>query len=130
MFKMKTNKFLLIFIVIFNYCLSEDGQDVEQEKTIINHDWKLNVVALGNGMLPIGQFENNKPFKALSLMVMRHYWLNEYKNSKNTQKISERNRSFWWLLILNFYGLIDSYVDHHLEDFPENIINDKEVESK
>ena len=33
--------------------------------------------------------------------------------------ISDRNRSFWWLLML-LNGIIDSYVDYHLKDFPEN----------
>ena len=127
---MKTNQFLLIIVLTLNYFLSEEVQNIENEQPVINHDWKLNVFSLGNGMLNIGQFENNKPLKALSLMAMKYYWLNEYKDSKNNQKISDRNRSFWWLLILNFYGIIDSYVDHHLKEFPEKEIIDEKVEGK
>ena len=26
----------------------------------------------------------------------------------------------FWGLMLNLYGIIDSYVDYHLKDFPEN----------
>ena len=51
---------------------------------------------------------------------MKYYWLNEYKDTKDNEDVSERNRSFWWLLFLNFYGIIDSYVDHHLKNFPDN----------
>ena len=53
-------------------------------------------------------------------MIMKYYWLNEYKSSKINENISERNRSFWWLFILNFYGIVDSYVDYQLKEFPEN----------
>ena len=39
-----------------------------ENQEILNHDWKLNVFSLGNGMLPLGQFENGKPLKAMSLI--------------------------------------------------------------
>ena len=118
MYKIKT--ILFVIIVSFNFSLTDDISDIPSNKEVINHDWKLNVFSLGNGMLPLGQFENNKPFKAMSLIAMKYYWLNEYKEAQNTSNISDRNRSFWWLLILNLYGIIDSYVDFHLKDFPED----------
>ena len=118
MYKIKT--ILFVTILSFNFSLTDDIIDISVNKEVINHDWKLNVFSLGNGMLPLGQFENNKPFKAMSLIAMKYYWLNEYKEAQNTSNISDRNRSFWWLLILNLYGIIDSYVDFHLKDFPEN----------
>lgn len=118
MYKIKT--ILFVIIVSFNFSLTEDISDISVNKEVINHDWKLNVFSLGNGMLPLGQFENNKPFKAMSLIAMKYYWLKEYNEAQNTSNISDRNRSFWWLLILNLYGIIDSYVDFHLKDFPEN----------
>ena len=118
MYKIKT--ILFVTIVSFNFSLTDDISDISVNKEVINHDWKLNVFSIGNGMLPLGQFENNKPFKAMSLIAMKYYWLNEYNEAQNTSNISDRNRSFWWLLILNLYGIIDSYVDFHLKDFPEN----------
>ena len=118
MYKIKT--ILFVIIVSFNFSLTDDISDIPSNKEVINHDWKLNVFSLGNGMLPLGQFENNKPFKAMSLIAMKYYWLNEYKEAQNTLNISDRNRSFWWLLILNLYGIIDSYVDFHLKDFPKD----------
>tara|TARA_Y100000590_G_C14937315_1_gene719887 strand:+ start:123 stop:485 length:363 start_codon:yes stop_codon:yes gene_type:complete len=114
---MNGNKYILVFIFIA-YLLSDDlNEDVTG---VINHDWKTNIFAIGHGMPNISQFENNKPFKALSLMLMKYYWLNEFNSSKINGNISDRNRSFWWLLFLNFYGIVDGYVDKHLEDFPKN----------
>ena len=118
MYKIKT--ILFVTILSFNFSLTDDIIDISVNKEVINHDWKLNVFSVGNGMLPLGQFENNKPFKAMSLIAMKYYWLKEYNEAQNTSNISDRNRSFWWLLILNLYGIIDSYVDFHLKDFPEN----------
>ncbi len=118
MYKIKT--ILFVIIVSFNFSLSDDINDISVNKKVINHDWKLNVFSVANGMLPLGQFENNKPFKGMSLIAMKYYWLKEYNEAQNTSNISDRNRSFWWLLILNLYGIIDSYVDFHLKDFPEN----------
>jgi len=127
---MRINIYLLVLIIVLSYSLCEDELQIEPKETVVNQDWKSNMFSIGHGMINIGQFENNKPFKALSLMAMKHYWLNEYRASKNSNNVSERNRSFWWLLILNFYGIIDAYVDNHLKEFPENIDKDNEVESK
>ena len=120
-------KFLLLILfssIIFN----EDIDKGKIDQKVFDNDWKTNVLALGNGMIPLGQFENNKPFKAISLMAMKYYWLNEYKNTKNNEDVSDRNRSFWWLLMLNLYGIVDSYVDFHLKDFPDNDIDNKKEE--
>ena len=127
---MRINIYLLVLIIVLSYSLCEDELQIEPKETVVNQDWKSNMFSIGHGMINIGQFENNKPFKALSLMAMKHYWLNEYRASKNSNNVSERNRSFWWLLILNFYGIIDAYVDNHLKEFPENTDKDNEVESK
>ena len=110
----------LFFIIIFNFIFAINVAESDTTKKIINHDWKLNVFSIGKGMIPIGQFKNNKPFKAFALMSMKFYWLKEFQLAKDISNISDRNRSFWWLLMLNLYGIIDSYVDYHLKDFPEN----------
>ena len=126
----KIIKSLLIIFIIINCCFSEEIEKNNPNQEIINHDWKLNVFSLGHGMIPLGQFENKKPFKALTLMTMRYYWLNEYQKTKKNGDISDRNRSFWWLLFLNFYGIIDSYVDYHLMQFPNDNIEEDKTESK
>ena len=118
------NKKILIYIILsFTFLFSENIEDNDTTKTVINYDWKMNVMSLGHGMPNLGQFENNKPFKALTLMLMKYYWLNEYKSSKINENISDRNRSFWWLFVLNFYGIVDGYVDYHLKEFPKEEIN-------
>ena len=113
-------KILLFFFILSksSFCMESEYQD--STKIMINDNWKMNVISLGFGMPNLGQFDNNKPFKAVVLMVMKHYWVNEFKVSKINQNISDRNRSFWWLFLLNFYGIVDSYVDENLKDFPEN----------
>ena len=45
--------------------------------------WKLNVFSIGKGMIPIGQFENDKPLKGITLMVMKFYWLKEFQIAKD-----------------------------------------------
>jgi len=121
---MKLKYPLICFILFFCFLKGNIYENNDTTNTVLNYDWKSNLISLGHGMPNIGQFENNKPFKALSLMIMKYYWLNEYKSSKINENISDRNRSFWWLFILNFYGIIDSYVDYQLKEFPDN----KEIE--
>ena len=120
------NKF--IFIILFGFIFCQDIIDSTSTKKIINHDWKLNVFSIGKGMIPIGQFENDKPLKAITLMTMKFYWLKEFQIAKDISNISDRNRSFWWLLMLNLYGIVDSYVDYHLKDFPTDDIKNKKDE--
>ena len=117
---MKHKNLLICFILLFCFLKASVNEVNDTTKTVINYDWKSNLISLGHGMPNIGQFENDKPFKALSLMIMKYYWLNEYKSSKINENISDRNRSFWWLFILNFYGIVDSYVDYQLKEFPDN----------
>ena len=116
----KKNILILCFL-LFTFSYAINIEDNDSTKLVINDNWKMNVISLGHGMPNLGQFDNNKPFKAVALMLMKHYWLNEFKIAKINENISDRNRSFWWLFLLNFYGIIDSYVDENLKDFPEDI---------
>ena len=117
---------LFLCILLFGIVLCQETTDSlsiandEQDK---NDAWKLNLYMIGGGIVPLGQFENNKPFKALTLAGMKAYWLNQLDKSTSGEEddISDRNRSFWWLLFLHFYGVIDAYVDSHIKEFPENI---------
>jgi len=121
--------FKFILIISIGFIFGDSPIKSDSTKKIINHDWKLNVLSLGKGMIPIGQFENNKPLKAIALMSIKFYWLQEFQIAKDISNISDRNRSFWWLLMLNLYGVIDSYVDHHLKDFPNNNKKEKKEEN-
>ena len=125
----KIKNILFISLVTCSFSFSDDV--VLENQEILNHDWKLNVFSLGNGMLPLGQFENGRPLKAMSLIAMKHYWLIEYNEAKKNSNVSDRNRSFWWLFVLNLYGIVEAYVDYHLKDFPKDEYNNKEnLESK
>ena len=81
----------LLFSIMFGINPVND----DSTKNIINHDWKLNIFALGKGMIPIGQFENNKPIKAIAMMGIKFYWLKEFQIARDINNISDRNRGFW-----------------------------------
>ena len=117
----------ILVIIFLGISFNQDVDLLEasksNENSINNDAWKLNLYCIGGGVLPLGQLENNKPLKALSLFALKAYWIDQMKKSTKGEKddISDRNRSFWWLFFLYFYGIIDAYVDSHMEDFPENI---------
>ena len=68
------------------------------------------------GYIPsLGQLYNKRPLKAFAMMGMKSYWLSEYYRSSKGNEIKDRNRSLWWLLILILYGMVDAYVDAHLD---------------
>ena len=120
------NKILTILSIGFIFC--QDDIDSVKIKTNLSDEniaWKLNLFPLGSGIIPLGQFENDKPIKGLSIFLMRFYWLNEFKDADNLSNLSDRNRSFWWLLFLYFYGIIDAYVDPHIDNVPE--VNENKI---
>ena len=120
------NKILIIFSIGFIFCQDDiDSVKIKTDLSDENIAWKLNLFPLGSGIIPLGQFENDKPIKGLSIFLMRFYWLNEFKDADNLGNLSDRNRSFWWLLFLYFYGIIDAYVDPHIDNIPE--VNDNEI---
>ncbi len=114
------NRFIIIFLISFVVCEDLDTQISKEES---NDAWKMNMLMLGGGLLPLGQLENNQPYKALSIFGLNYYWFNEFKEAKKNDDISDRNRSFWWMFFLTTYSIIDAYVDSHMKDIPleENI---------
>ena len=117
-------KYFFIFSLSFILCQDKvDSLAIKNDNSINDDSWKLNLYMIGGGLVPLGQLENNKPLKALAITGMKVYWLNQMKESKEGEEddISDRNRSFWWLFFLHFYGIIDAYVDSHINEFPENI---------
>ena len=52
----KIVRYLYLFLLL-GYILPDDLGSKDSVNQVINHDWKLNVFSLGNGMLSLGQFE-------------------------------------------------------------------------
>jgi len=127
MHKIKKYIIFIINLLIINGFLISDEAD-----SLINHNndaWKVSLVPIAYGIPSLGQFQNNKPLKGISLMAMKSYWYNEYNDSKKDNNISDRNRAFWWFSFLYLYSIIDAYIDSQMETFPEedenNIKEDK-----
>tara|TARA_Y100001968_G_C18796714_1_gene453747 strand:+ start:99 stop:476 length:378 start_codon:yes stop_codon:yes gene_type:complete len=117
------NKLLIIFIFSSVFA-SQDSLVVRNDPDMA---LKLNIIPFFGYIPSLGQLENKKPLKALTLMTMKSYWLEEYRNSKRTEDISDRNRSLWWMIALILYGAIDAHVDSHLENFPKDEVLDSLV---
>ena len=110
----------VLLVILFAFSFNQEQVD----SLIINNKndaWKMSMLPIGGGIVPFGQLENNKPIKALTIAWMRMYWYNELEKANKNDDISDRNRSFWWLIFLYFYGAIDAYVDSHLDIVPEMI---------
>ncbi|MBD23680.1 MAG: hypothetical protein CMG46_01535 [Candidatus Marinimicrobia bacterium] len=122
------NKLIILLILSFAFAQVETDslQSVQFEKDK-DTAWKLNMLPIVTGRMSLGQFYNDKPLKAIFLLSMKSYWINEFKLAKEIGDIGDRNRSFWWLFFLYFYGIIDAYVDSHIDDIPE--INKNEQKS-
>ena len=54
-------------------------------------------------------------------MAMKFYWYKEFNEAKDDERISNRNRAFWWFLFLYFYSIIDAYMDSQMDEFPEEM---------
>jgi len=120
-------KIIFIFAIMFNfYALSEDLDSLKVNSKA--DSWKMSVFPFAYNIPSLGQFNNNKPFKGLSLMAMKFYWYKEFNEAKDNEKISERNRAFWWFLFLYFYSIIDAYMDSQMDEFPEKMNINKEEE--
>ena len=117
------NKILIIFIFT---CLFA-SQDSLMNNQDLDLALKLNMVPFFGYIPSLGQLHNKKPLKALTLMTMKSYWLQEYKESKDDKNVSDRNRSLWWLITLVLYGAIDAHVDSHLDSFPKDEVLDSLV---
>jgi len=109
------NSKIVVVIFLGAFLISQDSLKISNDKEV----WKLNLIPAVTGFVPLGQLENDKPFKAIAIFALRHYWYNEFLIAKEINDISDRNRSFWWMFFLYFYGLIDAYVDSHLDQLPE-----------
>ena len=89
--------------------------------------WKMSLFPSFN-MASVGQLDNNKPIKALTLSALKYYWVSEFKIANKAMNLSNRSRAFWWFLFLYFYTIIDASIDSEMESFPDE--NEQLKESK
>ena len=104
-----------IYFIIFSVLVA-DSTNTEHKK----FDLKLNLIPC------VGQIKNEKYVKAGILASLQSYSVYNFSNYNKKGQIGKRNTYGWWSLGLYFYGIIDSYVDHHLKGFPSNKKQKKE----
>ena len=119
-------KIILSFFLTFNSYLF--CEEIDSLKVYKSDSWKMNLFPFAYGIPSLGQFNNDKPIKGLSLMAMKFYWYKEFNEAKDDGRISNRNRAFWWFLFLYFYSIIDAYMDSEMQEFPEKMNINKEEE--
>ena len=116
------SKYIIFFSIIsVLFCKDEIVDSKISESEVVSD---LNILPFFGYIPAMGQLQNDKPIKALSITLLRTYWLNQYKKTKDSGNISDRNRSLWWLVALLLYGSIDAYIDSELGDFPEDTLLD------
>ena len=120
-------KLLLIYCFFIGLSFSENVDSLSIKDKYKSDSWKMSLHPSFN-MVSAGQLNNNKPFKAITLTAMKTYWFKEFLKAQNNDKLSDRNRAFWWVLFLYFYSIVDAAVDIEMQTFPENDIQNKEVE--
>ena len=107
--------------------MSQHPDSLLIEDKDMNDSWKMNLHPSFN-IVSAGQLNNNKPFKAITLTAMKTYWFKEFLKAQKNDKLSDRSRAFWWFLFLYFYSIVDAAVDFEMQTFPEDDIQNKEVE--
>ena len=120
-------KLLLIYCFFIGLSFSENVDSLSIKDKYKNDSWKMSLHPSFN-MVSAGQLNNNKPLKAITLTAMKTYWFKEFLKAQNNDKLSDRSRAFWWFLFLYFYSIVDAAVDIEMQTFPENDIQNKEVE--
>ena len=120
-------KLLLIYCFFIGLSFSENVDSLSIKDKYESDSWKMSLHPSFN-MVSAGQLNNNKPLKAITLTTMKIYWFKEFLKAQNNDKLSDRSRAFWWFLFLYFYSIVDAAVDIEMQTFPENDIQNKEVE--
>ena len=120
-------KLLLIYCFFIGLSFSENVDSLSIKDKYKSDSWKMSLHPSFN-MVSAGQINNNKPFKAITLTAMKTYWFKEFLKAQKNDKLSDRSRAFWWFLFLYFYSIVDAAVDIEMQTFPDNDIQNKEVE--
>tara|TARA_Y100001960_G_C14338940_1_gene663817 strand:- start:161 stop:493 length:333 start_codon:yes stop_codon:yes gene_type:complete len=108
------NKSFFIFIFLLTFIFPDELKSQDKEK------WKVSLIPT------MGQIKNKKYLKAGILAITQSYSVYKCLEYDSNDKISKRNTYAWWFLGLYFYGIIDSYVDYNLKNFPNELDNKKE----
>ena len=119
------NILLICFFIGLSFSENLDSLTIENEYK--QDSWKMSLHPAFN-IVSAGQLNNNKPFKAITLTAMKTYWFKEFLKAQKNDKLSDRSRAFWWFLFLYFYSIVDAAVDFEMQTFPEDDIQNKEVE--
>jgi len=120
-------KLLLLSCSLIGLSFSETVDSLHIEDKYKSDSWKMSLHPSLN-MVSAGQLNNNKPLKAITLTAMKTYWFKEFLKAQKNHKLSDRSRAFWWFLFLYFYSIVDAAVDIEMKTFPEDDIENKEVE--
>ena len=120
------NNFFFFFLICFCLIYSNGETDSTLVKSIKVK--QINALPFFGYIPALGQLENGKPGKAILITALRTYWLDEYRKTKKTGNISNRNRSLWWLVALLLYGSVDAYIDSELGAFPEDTLLDSLIQ--
>ena len=119
---------LLTLMVMINFFYANEVDTLLLKEYNNNKDfWKMTLFPSFN-MASVGQLDNNKPIKALTLSALKYYWVSEFKVANKAMNLSNRSRAFWWFLFLYFYTIIDASIDSEMESFPDE--NEQLKESK
>tara|TARA_B110000263_G_C15172472_1_gene447538 strand:+ start:77 stop:457 length:381 start_codon:yes stop_codon:yes gene_type:complete len=119
---------LLTLMVMINFFYANEVDTLLLKEYNNNKDfWKMSLFPSFN-MASVGQLDNNKPIKALTLSALKYYWVSEFKIANKAMNLSNRSRAFWWFLFLYFYTIIDASIDSEMESFPDE--NEQLKESK
>ena len=121
-------KNILYLSLLICICFSENIDTLITKENHNKDSWKMSLLPFAYNIPSLGQFNNNKPMKGMSLMAMKAYWYKEFIKAKKDERISNRNRAFWWFMFLYFYSVIDAFIDPEMESFPKDEIQNEEVE--
>ena len=118
---------ILLLCFLTGLSFSENVDSLQIEDQYKSDSWKMSLHPSFN-IASAGQFNNNKPLKAVTLTAMKTYWFKEFLKAQKNDKLSDRSRAFWWFLFLYFYSIVDASVDIEMKTFPDDDIQNKEVE--
>ncbi len=104
-----------IYFIMFSVLVADSTTTIHKK-----FDWKLNLIPC------VGQIKNEKYVKAGILASLQSYSIYKLSDYSKKEQIGKRNTYAWWSLGLYFYGIIDSYVDYHLRQFPSTKKQKKE----
>ena len=120
-------KFLILYCFFMTLLFPDTEDSLSTTDKYKKDSWKMSLYPSFN-MASMGQFNNNKPVKAVTLTAMKIYWFKEFLKAQKNDKLSDRSRAFWWFIFLYFYSVVDAAVDIEMLTFPDDDTKNREVE--